>query len=81
MDSPLEVEALLIEHYRSLEPWEKVTIVCALNQASDDAALAGIHERHPEADEREQRLRLAALKYGRDLVFAAYGWDAHVEGW
>jgi hypothetical protein len=41
----------------------------------------GIRERHPTASERELRLRLAALKYGRDLMVRACGWDPDVEGW
>ncbi len=44
------------------------------------AALAGIRLRHPEADEREQRLYLAALLLGDDLVKRAFGWDPAVRG-
>ncbi len=72
---------MLLEHYRRLEVHEKVAIMMDLARLADDAALVGIRERHPAASEREQRLRLAALKYGRDLMVKAFGWDPLVEGW
>jgi len=52
-----------------------------LARLNDEVVLGAIRERHPGASKHEQKLRLAALKYGPDLVLAAYGWDAHVEGW
>lgn len=80
-DTSPAAEAILLEHYRSLEVHEEVANVMELTRLVDDAALMGIRARHPDAGEREQRLRLAALKYGRELMVAAYGWDPHVEGW
>jgi hypothetical protein len=80
-DTAPEIEALLVEHYRQLVPHQKVAIILDLNRTSEEAALAGIRERHPNADERELQLRLAALKYGRELMVKAYGWDPALEGW
>jgi hypothetical protein len=80
-DTSPEAQAILVEHYRRLEVHERVAIMMDLTRLADGAALMGIRERHPDASEHEQRLRLAALKYGRDLMVAAYGWDPHVEGW
>lgn len=80
-DTSPEAEALLLEHYRGLEVHEKVAIMMDLTRLADDTALVGIRERYPAAGEREQRLRLAALKFGRELMVAAYGWDPNVEGW
>ena len=34
-----------------------------------------------DALNREVFLRLAALRNGRDLSIAAYGWDPDIEGW
>lgn len=80
-DTSLAIEAMMLAHYRELAVHEKLAIVRKLTRLADSIALVGIRERHPEADEREQRLRLAALKHGRELVLAAFGWDPAIEGW
>jgi hypothetical protein len=66
---------------RALSRARGVAIVLDLTRLADEAALEGIRLRHPDASEREQKLRLFALKHGRDLALAAYGWDPLVEGW
>ncbi len=43
--------------------------------------MAGIRLRHPQAPEQEVRMRLAALKYGRDFAVAYLGWDPEQHGW
>jgi hypothetical protein len=80
-DTSWEAEELLLDHYRGLAAHEKVAIVLQLNRCSEDAALVGLAERHPADTEHVRRLRLASLKYGRDLMLKAYGWDPEVEGW
>lgn len=80
-DTSLAAESVLIEHYRGLEVHERIAIAMDLTRMADEIALEGIRERHPDATEREQKLRLAALKYGRELVLKAFGWDPLVEGW
>ena len=80
-DTSREIARLLFEHYARLEAWEKIRIIEDLNRTADEAAMVGIRERHPDATEREVKLRLAALKYGRDLMMQAFGWDPEVEGW
>jgi hypothetical protein len=37
--------------------------------------MMGIRSRHPDADDGEVRLRLAALRLDRALVVDAFGWD------
>lgn len=71
----------MIEHYRSLGVEGRVALVLELNRRADEAALVGIRERWPDADEREQRLRLAALKYPRELMVRAFGWDPVERGY
>ncbi len=50
------------------------------NAASDAMAMAGLRSRHPQASEEELRLRLAALRLGRDLMVRAFGWDPEALG-
>lgn len=80
-DTSLEAEQFLFERYARMEPHEKLAIVWRLNRASENAALVGIRERYPDADEEEQRLRLFALKYGRELAVKVFGWDPEEKGW
>jgi hypothetical protein len=40
-----------------------------------------IRRRHPHADERELRLRLASRTMDPELLKRAFGWDVKVEGY
>jgi hypothetical protein len=71
---------MLVAANRALTPQEKVRQVMDCNAASEAMALAGLRGRHPEASERELRLRLAALRLGRPLMIAAFGWDPERSG-
>src|SRR5438270_8130046 len=54
------VEAMLVEGYRRMSPSQKLERVRALTRAVQELALVDIRRRHPDADEREQALRLAS---------------------
>ena len=55
-----------------MSPAEKLRVVAGLNTAADTMALAGIRLRYPDASPREQFLRLACVKLGRDLARQVY---------
>lgn len=55
-----------------MSPAEKAALITGLTQAARAMALAGIRERHPDASEREQFLRLAIITLGADLARRAY---------
>ena len=55
-----------------MSPAEKFRAVAELNAAADTMALAGIRFRYPDASPREQFLRLAIVKLGRDLARQVY---------
>jgi hypothetical protein len=59
-DTHPAMRALLIEGYRAMSPAQKLERVRALNHAVQQPALMDIRRRHPNADEREQALRLAS---------------------
>lgn len=71
-DTDAESERQQIERWRAMSPAEKVRVVVELNAAADTTALAGIRLRHPGASLREQFLRLARVKLGRDLARQVY---------
>jgi hypothetical protein len=80
-DTTREAEQVLFQYYATLKPWQKIQIIEDLNRTAEGAAVVGIRKRYPDADEREVRIRLAALKYGRELTVKFLGWDPNVEGW
>ena len=73
-DTSPEIEALLVQGCRALSPAQKWHQVCEQIAADDAHALAGLRLRHPQASQQELRLRLAALKYDRELMLAAFAW-------
>lgn len=54
---------------------EKARCIRDLGLAADTIALAGLRNRHPGAGHRELLLRLAILRFGRELVARAYDWQ------
>jgi hypothetical protein len=58
-DTAPEVLRLMVEGYRRMSPAQKLARVVALTQGVQQMALARIRAQHPDADEREQKLRLA----------------------
>jgi hypothetical protein len=80
-DTSPDAERVLIELYRRMPAWQKLRQVSELNRAVQQLALADIRRRHPHADEREQRLRLASRWLSADTMRKVYGWDPDEEGY
>lgn len=80
-DTDVVAERALFELYGRLTPSEKLSLIWELRERADSFARNGIREQYPEANEREVELRLAARKYGRDLMVRAFGWDPERHGW
>jgi hypothetical protein len=68
-DTAPEARARLIAGYRAMSPARKLQCVAELNRALQELAPLDIRWRHPQADERELRMRLA------------FGWDVREHGW
>jgi len=81
LDTDPAVEELQVEAWRRMTPARKLRIVSELVRASEELALAGIKQRHPDATGRELELRLAALRLDRDLMVRWLGWDPEREGY
>jgi hypothetical protein len=80
-DTHSEIEALLIEGYRKMSPAQKLGCVCDLMQAAKELALLDVRRRHPDADAREQALRVASRWIEPELMLRAFGWDVGKEGY
>jgi hypothetical protein len=80
-DTDWNIEQRQIEAYRRMTSVEKATRVAEQSRFLEELTRAGIRQRYPDADEPEMLCRLAALRLGRDLAIAAYGWDPRVHGY
>lgn len=81
MDTPPEIEQMLIEGYRKMPAWKKLQIMQDLTRAAHLLALSEIMLRHPRASRRELQLRLASRRIEPELMKKAFGWDTEVEGY
>ena len=80
-DTHPKIEALLIEGYRRMSPSQKLERVGALTRAVQELALMDILRRHPNADSREQALRVASRWIDPELMVRAFGWDVREVGY
>jgi hypothetical protein len=80
-DTHPKIEALLVEGYRKMSPSQKLERVRALTQAVQELALLDVRRRHPDADVREQSLRVASRWIEPELMARAFGWDAREVGY
>jgi hypothetical protein len=74
-DTSPDVQRMLVARFRTMTAAERIWLADALTRGCEALALAGIQMRHPDATAEELRLRLGALRIGRDLVLRVYGWD------
>ena len=78
-DPPVTPE--LVEEYRRMTPAEKLTRVFELNRALEQRHRARITAQYGDVPEREMRLRLGALRLGRETMVKVFGWDPDEKGW
>ena len=60
---------------RKMPAGDKLKLTLDLTRFALQMSEMGVRSRHPQADDREVFLRVAALHLGRDLMIRAYGWD------
>lgn len=61
------------ELLRASAPHARLAQALALSRMVRGLAVAGIRRRHPQASEREVRVRLAVRLYGRDAARRMFG--------
>jgi hypothetical protein len=64
----------IVEGYRRMTPAEKLARCGDLSSAVRQLSAARIRQEHPDADDREVRVRVAALLYPAELLERAVGW-------
>jgi len=81
-DTPPEIEEILLEGYRRMTPGERLLRAFDLSLAVQQLALSRIRAQYgPNLTEREERLRLAALRIDRETMIKVFDWDPEVEGY
>jgi hypothetical protein len=79
-DTRPEAVRVLIDGHRRMPPSEKLRRACDLSLAARQMAESRVRRTYPAADEREVRLRVAALSLARDTMMRVFAWDPEKEG-
>lgn len=80
-DTSPEAERILIEGYRRMTPTQKLQRVESLNRALVLLQKARIRADYGDIPEEEMRMRLGALRLGRETMIKVFGWDPDEKGW
>ena len=80
-DTPIEIERIQIEIWRKQSPARKLELLRSMVQGIQRLQLAEIRRRHPNANERELKMRLASRRLSPELMRRVYGWDPDKEGY
>jgi hypothetical protein len=80
-DTSPEAQRFLNEGYRRMTPAERLQRVESLNRALVLLQKARIRAQYGDIPEEEMRLRLGALRLGRETMVKVFGWDPDVWGW
>ena len=80
-DTSPDVDRLMIEHYRTMSPQQRLDRSVELTELACALALADIRRHHPQADESECLLRLATRRAGPEVIKRLCGWDVQEHGY
>ena len=80
-DTSPEAQAFLNEGYRRMTPTQKLQRVESLNRALVTLQKARIRAEYGDIPDDEMRLRLGALRLGRETMIKVFGWDPDEKGW
>lgn len=72
-DTSPSADARYHELLRALPPERRLETAMKLSRAVRELAIAGIRQRHPDADEHEVRVRLVVRLYGRAAAERLFG--------
>ena len=80
-DTSPEAERILIEGYRRMTPTQKLQRVESLNRALVLLQKARIRADYGDISDVEMRMRLGALRLGRETMIKVFAWDPDEKGW
>jgi len=73
-DTPPEVFDVLVDQWRTMSPYERVSLADQLSADIATLATAGIRARNPGIGSTELAHELARRRYGSTLADAAFRW-------
>ena len=73
-ETPPHVRETMYERLRAMTPAQRLARMVALNRSVESLARTGIKQRHPNADEREVRVRLARMWLDHATILRVVGW-------
>ena len=80
-DTSPEAQRIIDEGCRRMTPTQKLQRVASLNRALLMLQRARIRAQYGDIPEEEMRLRLGALRLGRETMVKVFGWDPDEKGW
>lgn len=80
-DTSPEALRFLNEGYRRMTPTQKLQRVESLNRVLVLLQKARITAQYGDIPEEEMRMRLGALRLGRETMIKVCGWDPDEKGW
>ena len=80
-DTSAEAEQAYLRLLREAPLWRKAVMVDSLTRACQELAVAGIRVRHPNASEKEIKMRVAALGLDRKTMIRIFNWDPELKGY
>ena len=80
-DTSPDAQRFLDEGYRRMTPTQKLQRVESLNRALVLLQKARIRAQYGDISEDEMRMRLGALRLGRETMIKVFGWDPDEKGW
>ena len=80
-DTSPEAREILDEGYRRMTPTQKLQRVVSLNRALATLQKARIRAQYGDISDEEMRMRLGALRLGRETMIKVFGWDPEEKGW
>lgn len=79
-DTDPAAHAVHIALLRRLSPGQRMALTARIRAGAETMAEARLRATYPDDDDRRIRLRLAALRYGDELMRRVFGWDPEIEG-
>lgn len=67
-DTPSHIEEMLIQHWRTLTPAQKLAQISSMNATINQLLMAGLRQQYPGESEAQLRMRSYERRYGRALL-------------
>jgi hypothetical protein len=80
-DTSPDAQRVLNEGYRRMTPTQKLQRVESLNRALVLLQKARIRSQYGDISDEEMKMRVGALRLGRETMIKVYGWDPDEKGW